>query len=138
MRVVFSGVRTGLREERRTGAILKRLSKALRTRGNIEIVFLDGRAMCALKKKLLPKEMGPANVIALPEPDGFPHPEAATPFLGALYLNRGIVSGKPEAEAQLLLHGFLHLAGYDHKKKRDILMMEKKEKELWRRILSLV
>ncbi len=40
-----------------------------------------------------------------------------------------------EKEIQkLIIHGILHLLGYDHKKKNDALVMKKKEKEL----LSLV
>lgn len=31
---------------------------------------------------------------------------------------------------KLIVHGILHLLGYDHKKKNDALMMRKKEKEL--------
>ncbi|OGY97240.1 MAG: hypothetical protein A2122_03025 [Candidatus Liptonbacteria bacterium GWB1_49_6] len=138
MRIVFSGVRIGLREARRITAVAKRLSRALHTRGNIEVVFLDGRAMRILKSRLLPKEKGPANVIAAPEPPDFPHPESPVPFLGTLYLNRDLTAGEPEEEARLVLHGFLHLAGYDHKKKRDILRMKKTEETLWRRISSLV
>jgi len=35
---------------------------------------------------------------------------------------------------KLIIHGILHLLGYDHKKKNDALIMRKKEKEL----LSLI
>jgi len=35
----------------------------------------------------------------------------------------------------LLIHGLLHLAGYDHKTKKDFNKMIKKQQEVWRRII---
>ena len=44
--------------------------------------------------------------------------------------------GKPLAAhyAHLVVHGILHLRGYDHEKKRDALRMERREVRILRRL----
>ncbi|MDE2019010.1 MAG: rRNA maturation RNAse YbeY [Patescibacteria group bacterium] len=55
-------------------------------------------------------------------------------YLGEIYLNKDILRKSPDRAAPLLTHGILHLLGYDHKKKKDIIKMERHEK----RILSKI
>lgn len=66
------------------------------------------------------------NVHSFPAVKNFPRPDIE-PYknLGEIYINpeRGDV-------VFLVVHGLLHLIGYDHKKKNDRLKMEKKEQEL--------
>ncbi len=65
------------------------------------------------------------NVLAFPAPKNFPRPDLPKGVkpLGEIYLNPG--------SEKMLIHGFLHLLGYDHQKKSDRMEMEKKEKQLW-------
>lgn len=94
-------------------------------------VFLLGDAeMRRIKKRFLPREKGPANVLSFAEPENWPRPGRERPKLGELYLNMGITGGKIEKLLPLLVHGVLHLSGYDHKKKSDRMKMEKLEKEI--------
>jgi len=45
-------------------------------------------------------------------------------------LNRDILRRSPARAKALLLHGMLHLLGYDHIKKADIAKMERLEKKI--------
>lgn len=67
------------------------------------------------------------NVLAFPPPKNFPRPDAGgLKNLGEIYLNPARKSYKNF----MLIHGFLHLLGYDHKEKNDRIKMEKQEAKL--------
>lgn len=103
----------------------------LRTQGvrsaALDIILLTNAEMKRMKWRLLRKRTEP-NVISFPEPKQFPHPETKKWYLGEIYLNRDILQRKPERAAPLLVHGMLHLLGYDHVKKYDAVRMERLEK----------
>ena len=95
-----------------------------------DIFLLSHKEMARLKKKFLPREKGPPNVLAFPEPKHWPHPEKKNTGLGEIYLNQDLAKGNINELTCLLIHGILHLLGYDHKKKSDRIKMEKLEKKL--------
>jgi len=98
-------------------------------------VFLLGDAeMKGIKKRFLPKEKGPANVLSFAEPAGWPHPETKEKKFGEIYLNLDLTGGEMEKLAPLFLHGILHILGYDHKKKDDRIKMENLEKKIMGRL----
>jgi len=74
------------------------------------------------------------NVLAFPAPKEFPRPDLNARALGEIYLNPKYIKEHKEDLKYMLVHGFLHTLGYDHKKNSDKLNMEKKETELCRRI----
>lgn len=75
-----------------------------------------------------------ADVLSFSEPDNFPYPESKFKPLGEIYINAGYLKN-PALFSYLLIHGFLHLSGYDHKKKSDTIKMGIKEQRLFK-ILS--
>ena len=95
----------------------------------MDIILLDNEKIAALKARFIKKKTEP-NVLSFPEPAHFPHPETKKRYLGEVYLNRTILKKSPERAKALLLHGILHLLGYDHKKKADITEMEGLEKKI--------
>jgi len=95
----------------------------------LDIILLNDAKIAALKARFIKKRTEP-NVLSFPEPPHFPHPETKKRYLGEVYLNRTILHRSPERAKALLLHGILHLLGYDHKKKVDILKMEGLEKKI--------
>lgn len=112
----------------------KKISRILGIEGaKIDIFLADDELMRALKKRFFRKEKS-ADVLSFSEPKGFPHPEAKEKYLGEIYLNWGMHRKNPERTTYLLAHGVLHLLGYDHFKKNDIIKMERKEKELMRKL----
>jgi probable rRNA maturation factor len=131
----------------RLGKKILRLLK--RSDATVDIFLLPHAEIKKLKARFIKKRTEP-NVLAFPEPRTFPHPELkssskdrngsgrrARPkkYLGEIYLNRDILRKSPERTAPLLLHGILHLLGYDHKKNADAVKMEALEKKIVRQLL---
>jgi probable rRNA maturation factor len=111
-----------------------KILKTLKVKGStLDIFLLDNNSMTKLKARFINKKTEP-NVLAFPEPSHFPHPETRKKYLGEIYLNRDILKKSPDRARALLLHGILHLLGYDHKKKGDILEMETLEAKILRKL----
>ncbi len=122
------------RAEKRLNRLAKMVLRNLKKSGkSVEILLLSERELGRLKARFGLKNKGKKpDVFAFPEPPGFPHPEnRMRKSLGEIYLNRelGVKRLKP-----LLIHGILHLAGYAHEKKNDILRMEAIEERLIREV----
>ncbi len=116
--------------ERKLSRLAQKILKTLKVRSaTLDIILLDNVKMAALKTRFIKKKTEP-NVLSFPEPAHFPHPETKKRYLGEIYLNRDILKKSPERTKALLLHGVLHLLGYDHKKKMDIVKMEGLEKKI--------
>ena len=121
--------------EKKLAAQAERFMKQLKTpkvRGaTLDIFLLPHAEIKVLKARFFKKQTEP-NVLSFPEPIRFPHPEirAGKKYLGEIYLNKDILKRSPERGAALLLHGILHLLGYDHKKKADAEKMERAEKKI--------
>lgn len=77
------------------------------------------------------------NVLSFPDEVQFPDLDGRR-SLGEVYINYDWAEGKIEVLAYLLIHGILHLLGYEHEGKRDTIRMEKLEKKLWRHVLLSV
>lgn len=114
--------------------LAKKLLKLLGQRdAAVDIFLLPNAEIKALKARFIKKQTEP-NVLAFPEPRKFPHPErkrgGSKKYLGEIYLNYDILRKSPGRTAPLLLHGILHLLGYDHKKERDAAKMEQLEENI--------
>ena len=101
--------------EDKLSRLAQKILKTLKVRGaTLDIILLDNAKMAALKARFIKKKTEP-NVLSFPEPAHFPHPETKKRYLGEIYLNRDILRRAPTRAKALLLHGLLHLLGYDHK-----------------------
>jgi probable rRNA maturation factor len=138
----------GKKTDERTLQLLARrmLSRLDERNAVLDIFLLPHAEIKALKARFIKKQTEP-NVLAFPEPQSFPHPElgarakkgaakkvSAKKYLGEIYLNKDILGRSPERTAPLLVHGVLHLLGYDHMKKADAAKMEKLEAEVLMKI----
>jgi rRNA maturation RNase YbeY len=70
------------------------------------------------------------NVLAFRATKNFPFPDVRGKYLGEIYLNPLFISRHHESLRFMLVHAFLHLLGYDHKKRRDRIQMEQEETKL--------
>lgn len=109
--------------------------------GELSLLLLDDRQIAELNREFLQRQ-GPTNVIAFPMREGR-FAEIAPHVVGDVVIS--IERAHAEAEAgglnlqerfnQLLVHGILHLFGYDHEQNEGAaLEMEKKSRELLGRI----
>ena len=118
-----------------TEAKLQTLARSLLRRlkvagGTLDIFLLKDADIATLKARFIKKRTEP-SVLSFKEPLAFPHPELKKGrYLGEIYLNKDILKKEPERAAPLLLHGILHLLGYDHEKKEDAKKMEGVEKKI--------
>lgn len=107
---------------------------------SIEVFLIGNRKMRALNKKYRGKDAS-TNVLSFEEPKQFVHPKDGVQRKGEIYLNPDMSSdwwvkkSKKKAEGFLgidflLVHGVLHLFGYDHIEDKDAVTMEKKEAQI--------
>ena len=102
-----------------------------------EIYLIDGRKMRFLNKKFRGKDKA-TTVLSFEEPKNFicPPPVGGSKHkkIGEIYLKLPITNYQLPI-TNLLIHGLLHLFGYDHRKKNDRIRMEKIEKSLISKLL---
>jgi ssRNA-specific RNase YbeY (16S rRNA maturation enzyme) len=144
------------------------LLKALKRSGaDVLIYVVSNKEMEKVRKALLGREdfkgrearkitkEEQVNVLAFPEPAGFPNPGSKKKLLGEIYLNYDFKGSHPaipvpsELKAGTLLerffvlgplfiHGMLHLVGYEHWTNRDTITMQTREKKLWAELVSKI
>jgi probable rRNA maturation factor len=96
----------------------------------VSLVFTDDAAMRELNRKWRGKD-SPTNVLSFPQPP-VPHAPIGDIVLGYETVKREAgLAGKPlDAHiSHLVVHGFLHLLGYDHENPEDADRMERLERE---------
>jgi probable rRNA maturation factor len=118
-------------------AILKAAALVARSECELSVLLTDDPAIRVLNCDWRSID-APTNVLS------FPAPQAGgdRPFIGDIVLAHETVAaeartqGKPFAHhfAHLCVHGFLHLLGYDHMRKKDAEVMEEAEKDILRRL----
>lgn len=111
--------------------------------GELSILIVDDNNIAGLNKKYLQRN-GPANVIAFPMREG-EFPNINSNLLGDVVISvetaekegKSVSITMEERFDELLVHGILHLFGYDHEKSdADALDMENKTTELLKIIYS--
>ena len=128
------GMSSAMWNERKLSRLAQKILKALGVRAaTLDIILLDNKSITALKARFIKKKTEP-NVLSFPEPAHFPHPETKKRYLGEIYLNRDILKRSPERARALLLHGVLHLLGFDHVKKAALVKMEALEAKMLKKL----
>lgn len=114
--------------------ILKKAGKVLGlTNTHCAVYIVDDARMETVALRARHARHTGINVLAFPAVPDFPRPDlGSVRDVGEIYINPGHIIKKKENVSFMLIHGLLHLAGYDHKEKHDTLAMEAKEKELMR------
>jgi len=107
-----------------TNKILKILGK---DNVHLEIYLASPQKLRFLNKKYRKKNKA-ANILSFEEPKDFLYPDKQR-RIGEIFLSDSAVLNK-EKLVPLLIHGILHLFGYQHQTKSDRIKMEKKEQRL--------
>jgi probable rRNA maturation factor len=118
-KIIISLDRKFQKEERLAKKIIGRLDHFLGLKQkHVEIYLVSDQFM----KK---------NVLAFPAPKDFPRPDLKNfQSLGEIYLNPSYIKANNEDFVYMLVHGFLHLLGYNHKIKSEADQMEAEERKL--------
>jgi rRNA maturation RNase YbeY len=121
---------------------LKKLFEDLDFReGELSVLFTDDERIAELNRQYL-KRHGPTNVLAFPMLTGSP-PHLPSGMLGDVVISVDTAVsesrelGEPLRRTldRLLIHGILHLLGYDHEKSSKQASRMKKEED---RLMTLV
>lgn len=118
-------------------AIIKAASVAARPRCELAVLLTDDPGIRAINADWRGVN-APTNVLSFPAPQS----ESNRPFLGDIVLAFETIAAEARAEgkpfahhfAHLCVHGFLHLLGYDHVRKKDADVMEAAERDILRRL----
>jgi len=102
--------------------------------GAVAILLTDDAAVADLNTRFRDKPTS-TNVLS------FPAADSAYPHLGDVALAYGVCASEAEAQRKsladhlthLVVHGVLHLLGYDHESEADAEVMEQMECEILRR-----
>lgn len=95
----------------------------------LDIYLANDKTMRGLNKRFRGRDKA-TDVLSFNESKGFPHPELKGRYLGEIYISPSYAQTLRHSITQLLIHGMLHLLGYNHQKKNDRIKMEKLEKFL--------
>jgi probable rRNA maturation factor len=114
--------------EKDIGQKAKKLAKLFPKKGEIEVYLVSGRRMRRLNKRFRNKDKS-TNVLSFQKPRNFPGSKLGEVYLDPLYIQK-----HKEDMDLMLVHGVLHILGYDHEKKSDRIKMEKREAGLLRRL----
>jgi probable rRNA maturation factor len=122
--------------QRALGAFLREASVAARLEGDVSVLLTGDEKIRALNREFRHKDK-PTDVLSFPAPaplNGEPRVAGDVAISVETAAQQAEEQGHPLAtELQiLLLHGLLHLAGYDHEK--DAGQMARKEATLRRRL----
>jgi probable rRNA maturation factor len=105
-------------------------------KASLTILFTDDREMQSLNGRFRGKDK-PTNVLSFPGAEGM-LPPGAPRHLGDIALGYETVAREAETEGKpfdhhvthLVVHGFLHLLGYDHETPEEAGEMEQLEREI--------
>jgi probable rRNA maturation factor len=100
----------------------------------VAVLFTDDQSMAAINAAWRGRDK-PTNVLSFPAPDDMPLPEAVARPLGDIVLASGVVAREAREQgktlrdhtAHLIVHGVLHLVGFDHEDDADAEDMERLE-----------
>jgi len=120
--------------EKRLEAAAKKVFKILGISGrSLEIFLVPNPVMRDINREYRGKDKE-TNILSFEAP-AVPRPEEKLVHLGEIYLAPEYISAHNEDIEYLLVHGILHLLGYDHEQgERKARIMEKKEEEVIKKL----
>ena len=102
---------------------------------HLDIFLVSKRKMSAINRTHRGKNHS-TNVLAFEPPCNFPVSSDHEIELGEIYLCPSHIKKHKEDIYNMLLHGVLHLVGFNHENKSDRIKMEKTEEDLTAKWLS--
>lgn len=100
---------------------------------SLEIYLVTNAVMRELNKNFRKKNKV-TDVLSFQAPKNFISPKLPFRPLGEIYLAPAVIKNRHEDIGFLMLHGLLHLLGYDHVRKGDMIKMRRKEEFLMKKL----
>ena len=127
----------GLEELARTAVAAAMAGARAEDDCEVAVLFTDDSAIAAINAEWRGKDR-PTNVLSFPTPDDLPVPEGESRPLGDVVLAHGVITREAEEQgktlrdhtAHLIVHGVLHLLGYDHETDAEAEEMERLEAKI--------
>ena len=95
----------------------------------VEIYFVDNATMASINGRFR-KKHGPTNILSFSWPKEMPNiPGFKRNPLGEIYIAPDYIRNEKSDWRYLLIHGLLHILGFDHTRKNDKIEMEREEKK---------
>lgn len=120
--------------EKKLAKTAKKILEILGVSGSsLEIFLVSNKVMRDINREYRGKDKE-TNILSFEAAD-IPRPDEKLNHLGEIYLAPNYISAHNEDIENLLVHGLLHLLGYDHEQgERKAKAMEKKEKEVIKKL----
>lgn len=119
-----------LRVAKKTCALL-RVNKI-----SFEITLVTQKQIQHLNKLFLGKDRV-TNVLSFQPPRTFIFPKSSHRFIGEVYISADFIKTHHQDLGRMVVHGILHLLGYDHIHLSDANRMERVEKRLLQKLATL-
>ncbi len=100
---------------------------------SVEISLVSQERMRDINKRLRKKDRS-TNVLSFPIDKSFVQ-DSRVKMLGEIFISMGYINNNGQDLRYILLHGILHLIGFDHIKTRDRIIMEKKEDSIMNKLV---
>lgn len=121
-------------EQLANGAVASALSGAGAGEGEIALLFTGDDEISAINARWRGKD-APTNVLSFPAAEGLPVPAGESRPLGDIVLAHGVMSREAAEQGKtlhdhtthLIVHGVLHLLGFDHETDAEAEEMERLE-----------
>jgi probable rRNA maturation factor len=120
--------------EKKLATTAKKILAILGVSGSsLEIFLVSDKVMRDINREYRGRDKE-TNILSFEAAD-IPRPGEKLRHLGEIYLAPEYISAHNESISHLLLHGILHLLGYDHEQgARKARVMEKKEEEIIKKL----
>lgn len=130
--ILISNLSSAKIPEKKILVLVEKILKILKkSNWRLEVFFLTPKKMSKLHQKYL-KKSGPTTIISVETDNDFP--EGRFSGGGEIYLCLSQIKKSPYPLDYFLIHGILHLSGFDHQTNLQAKKMLAKEKELCARI----
>ena len=116
-------------EPQMEGVLKKLINLTKKWKFTASVYLIDNETMRKLNR-IHRRKNKTTNVLSFVSPKDFIVPPKTPKTLGEIYLAPDYIKNHKEDIVYLLIHGFLHLLGFEHERKNDTIRMQKMEKNL--------
>jgi probable rRNA maturation factor len=127
---VFAVQKKYILEIRKISALARKIFLLLGKNGYSADIYLIGDLEMKRINRTYRKKDKVTNVLSFCEPNDFIGAPSKYKYLGEIYLSMDFIKENQQDLRLMVVHGMLHLLGYDHETAKDRVKMERKERSI--------